>query len=167
MSWASSVIPVGHGLNFRTIERVVCLLLVLGLGTALVASRLQVGALKTAAAKSEAAAMKAVAEAERRARAEENRLREQAQKVETAYEAKLQDRDRALAAALSRLRDGAVRPRQPAPAAPATCGDYDAPPAQLSLSDREFLVRLGDEADRAVEQLTACQAFVRTLVGTD
>jgi len=77
---------------------------------------------------------------------------------------RLHAKDDALAAALERVR-GATRVRAlaPASAAPAPCRDYEAGPEQLSEPHREFLVRLGAEADGVAEQLGACQKYAISL----
>jgi hypothetical protein len=73
----------------------------------------------------------------------------------------------ALDAALGRVRDATRRrPLAPAATAPAACRDHEAGPDQLPEPDREFLVRLGAEADAVGEQLGACQRYALALHAT-
>jgi hypothetical protein len=80
------------------------------------------------------------------------------------YEKQLAERNAALLSALDRLRLASRnRPLQKADAAPASCRDYEAPPSQLSLPDREILIRFGSTADRITEQLAASQRYIAEL----
>jgi hypothetical protein len=104
----------------------------------------------------------AVATAERAAL--EVRHAEARQAIVDHYQERIHAGTLALDAALERMRDATRRrPLAPAAAAPAPCRDYAAAPSQLSEQDREFLVRLGAEADAVVEQLGACQRYAVNL----
>jgi hypothetical protein len=108
-----------------------------------------------AAASAQAEADRAAVEAAAKARTTE---------IVAHYQERIHAKDTALAAALERVQHAArVRPLAPAAAAPAACRDYEAGPEQLSPAHREFLVRLGSDADRVAEQLTACQQYAVSL----
>lgn len=80
------------------------------------------------------------------------------------YQERIHAGNAALAAAVERVRvASAARPRAPAAAAPAACGDYEALPGQLSQPDREFLVRLAAEADAVVVDLELARRYALTL----
>lgn len=69
-----------------------------------------------------------------------------------------------LDAALFKLRNP-VRPRlQPASTAPTECRNYEAPAYRLSEADREFLIRIGAEADQVAAQLKAAQQYIDKVV---
>lgn len=117
--------------------------------------------LRTAAAEHEAEIMQHIAAGEAAARAVEAEWREKYTLREMEHAEQAQAGDRALRAALNRVRVAeAAAARRPAEEAPATCSGYDAPPSQLSAAHREFLVRLGAEADDVVRQLQLCQGLV-------
>ncbi len=65
----------------------------------------------------------------------------------------LRERFRACSTATARVPDAAT---------PASV-DHDAGTGGLSQPDAQFLVRLAARADRAVSQLSACQAYVRSI----
>ncbi|MFN9029629.1 MAG: hypothetical protein ACK54C_02145 [Betaproteobacteria bacterium] len=105
-----------------------------------------------------------IAESEAKLRQQEAAAVKRVNQLEIEHAAQSQDRDRALSAALGRLRDAEARAaRKPAADAPATCRDYGASPDQLSVSDREILVRLGAAADEVAGRLALCRAYVDTL----
>jgi hypothetical protein len=155
----------------RTIERVLWALIVVFATATAVSFYVQNQKLKVQIADRESQIAVAVAEGEAKAREAEQAAAERVNQVEIDYAAKSQDNQRALAAALGRLRDAEARAaRQPASAAPATCRNYDASPDQLSLPDREILVRLGAAADEIAGRLALCAGYVgavREVVGTD
>lgn len=88
------------------------------------------------------------------------------QQVEERYEQALADTNSSLDSALKRLRvaQASARTRKPAEAAPAECRSYEAPPSQLSLEDREFLVRIGAEADALAQQVISLQDYINEVI---
>jgi hypothetical protein len=78
--------------------------------------------------------------------------------IQTEYHANVQAVNADLDAALDRLRR--VPKLAPVKDAPTECGAYEAAPNQLSEPDREFLVRLGAEADEVAYRLKALQEYV-------
>lgn len=148
----------------RTIERVLWALIVVFATATAVSFYVQNQKLKVQIADRDSQIARAVAEGEARNREIEREANERVNQLEVEYAAKSQGRDRALAAALGRLRDAEARAaRKPAASAPATCRDYDAGPDQLSVSDREILVRLGAAANEVAGRLALCRAYVDTV----
>jgi prophage endopeptidase len=116
-----------------------------------------------------------IQELEEKARAGERRRAEELAAVSVHYQGALEaaksqrERDVALAhAGTLRLRDpNAASPAGcdrggPGEAAAAAAGRDGAQAGELSREAVGFLLNLADEADEVVEQLTACQAVVRT-----
>lgn len=97
---------------------------------------------------------------------QERQSAESRDRIVAHYEERVHAGNAALQSALDRLRVAArSRPLQKADAAPTACRDYEASPTQLSMSDREIIIRLGSAADRVVEQLTAVQRYASELHG--
>lgn len=114
---------------------------------------------KRAAERAEAA----IKESEK-ARAAEQAFSAEIEQQRTTYENRLRTSSAALSDALGRLRSAdRVSARQPAETSPAVCLDHDAAPSQLSMSDREILLRLAGRADEAVEQLTTAQHYIAAM----
>jgi signal transduction histidine kinase len=106
----------------------------------------------------------AYAEAQRRATETLQEQIRDKERVEVAYSNSMRSQSDRLASALRRVREyEASGARKPAEAAPAECGTYDASPAQLSIEDREFLVRLGSEADGLALKVNALQDYIKEL----
>lgn len=106
-----------------------------------------------------------MAEAERQAKEKlDEQVRAKAE-IEATYRDRLDSNERSLVAALERVRKykASAGVSQPAEAAPAECRAYEASPAQLSDKDREFLVRIGAEADGLAEQVNALQKYIREI----
>jgi hypothetical protein len=117
----------------------------------------------------EATAATQIAQAEQRARSIEQGQVQKFAEVDSAYRKKLEQKDRERNAALAAVRSrglyvNATCPDRssalPGAAASASRGDGE---TRVRLSDEaaEFHVRLVDEADQIVEQLTACQNILR------
>lgn len=129
-----------------------------GFGVNKVFSDRKISELKLEAAKKEAAVEKSLAEE----RAKNLKLKETwdaaAQIERDDYEDHLKATHDQLDTALASLRDArsaraALRPTQDAPA---SCGAFQAPPAQLSPENAELALRLAAEADEVVEERNLC-----------
>ena len=106
----------------------------------------------------------AQAKAERDAQAKQ--ATEATERIVAHYQERVHQGNAALQSALDRLRVSTRRSAlQPASAAPAPCRDYEASPAQLSVSDGEFLIRESARADSVVIQLQSCQQYASDLHG--
>lgn len=106
-----------------------------------------------------------MAEAERQAK---EKLDEQVRakvEIEAAYQDRLAANKRSLDRTLERLRHAkaSAGPSKPAEAAPSECRDYEASPTQLSGEDREFLARIGAEADALANQVNALQDYIKEI----
>jgi len=106
-----------------------------------------------------------MAEAERQAK---EKLEEQVRaksEIEAAYADRLAVANANLDATLKRLRHAKASAgvSKPAEAAPAECRTYEASPTQLSDEDREFLVRIANEADGLAHQVNALQDYIREI----
>jgi len=104
-------------------------------------------------------------EAERKAKEKLDAQVRATAEIEQAYSEGLAVTSASLNDALRRVRlaTASARDRKPAPSAPAECQAYDASPAQLSEQDREFLVRLGSEADQLAQQVNALQQYIKEI----
>lgn len=87
------------------------------------------------------------------------------EEIEVSYANGLRSTSDNLDRALKRVRqyEAESRARKPAETAPAECRTYDASPAQLSIADREFLVRLGAEADTLALKVNALQDYIKEI----
>jgi hypothetical protein len=108
----------------------------------------------------------AAAQAEAERASQSRQAAESQERIVAHYQERVHQGNAALQSALSRLRLSASgRPLQPASTAPAPCRDYEASPAQLSVSDGEFLIRESARADSVVFQLQSCQQYASDLHG--
>jgi len=109
--------------------------------------------------------LKLMAEAERKAKEKLDAQVRATAEIEQAYSEGLAATSANLDAALKRVRlvTASTSNRKPAPSAPAECKAYDASPAQLSEQDREFLVRLGSEADQLAHQVNSLQQYIKEI----
>lgn len=137
-------------------------IVILGLIGGMAYKEYQLNSTKAAYAEYVAAQSALMAEAERQAK---EKLDEQVRakvEIEAAYQDRLASNQRDLNRALERVRKykASAGPSKPAEAAPAECRDYEASATQLSDADREFLVRIGSEADALAHQVNALQQYI-------
>jgi hypothetical protein len=117
-------------------------------------------------AKYKSASVEALAKANYEANEKEREAREANDNVSNDYQKREESLRSELDAALARVRNHKNNtPRlQPASNTPAECRNYEAPPSRLSQADREFLVRIGAEADQVAAQLAAAQEYIDKVV---
>lgn len=107
----------------------------------------------------------ALAKAEREARLKLEEQSSASREIEEAYVRGLAVTSNSLDAALKRVREykRATSVGGGTETGSASCGANDASPSQLSVADREFLVRLGAEADGLANQVNSLQSYIKAI----